>query len=128
MENDLKQSLKQFTGSCHWYQTKQKKFLYTDGIKYLIDHTNAYWLIDLVRSYQQIPEYHSLPLQVWHLETDKNTKDGIIIMKGGKGMIEHVRHQLKNITFPLTTFEFYVTSDYAMKGYLQKIMMLKTEY
>jgi bifunctional ADP-heptose synthase (sugar kinase/adenylyltransferase) len=123
--NHLKNQLKKFTASCHWYATKNKKVVYTDGIKYLVDNQHADWLIDIVSTYQKKSEILSQPFQKWHLETDNNTHDGILIMNGGKHMIEHVRHQLKNIDFSLTTFEFYVISDYAMKGYLQKIMMLK---
>jgi hypothetical protein len=37
----------QFTGSEHWYRhTMVRDVLYTDGVKYVAETADAYWLID----------------------------------------------------------------------------------
>lgn len=39
--------------------------VYTDGIKFLADTCGAYWLIDLVESYQ--PKLQNAPFQIWRV-------------------------------------------------------------
>ena len=51
LHHDLQQSLKQFTGTDNYY----KHLLglhYTDGIKYLAEKAQCYWLLDVIASHQ----------------------------------------------------------------------------
>ena len=57
-----KADLKQFTGTEQYYR-HLKGIVYTDGVKYLAEKAGAYWLIDLVASYQPL----DVEFQVWKL-------------------------------------------------------------
>ena len=45
---DLFLNLKQFTGSENWYKHPLSGYTYTDGVKYLAEKAEAYWLIDKI--------------------------------------------------------------------------------
>ena len=65
--------LKQFTGTKHWYRHGlNRKVLYTDGAKYVADTGGAYWLIDEIELWQDLPTIRAEPFQVWRL-TVKDT-------------------------------------------------------
>jgi hypothetical protein len=53
MQNQIFNSahLAQFTGSLNRYRHWLGLY-YTDGVKYLADHANAYWLLDAIASHQ----------------------------------------------------------------------------
>ena len=48
--------LAQFTGTGQYFRHWTKKIVYTDGIQYLAENAGAYWLIDLVASYQPLTD------------------------------------------------------------------------
>jgi len=48
----LKQDLSRFTGTENYWKGKLHKIKYTDGIKFLHENAECYWLIDLVDSAQ----------------------------------------------------------------------------
>jgi len=58
-----KTDLNQFTGTEQYYGHFSKRVVFTDGVKYLAERAGAYWLIDLVASYQ----YLDVEFQVWTL-------------------------------------------------------------
>lgn len=59
--------LKQFTGSETWTRYPLFGFSYTDGVQYLAQHTECYWILDAIGSH--------LP------EISKKCSDGFIILK-----------------------------------------------
>ncbi len=46
--------LAQFTGTTQYFRHWTKKIVYTDGVQFLAEQAGAYWLIDLVASYQPL--------------------------------------------------------------------------
>ena len=58
--------LAQFTGTLNYYKHWSKRLLYTDGIQFLAERAGAYWLIDLVASYQPL----KADRQYWTLKKD----------------------------------------------------------
>ena len=56
-----KADLNQFTGTECYYPHWTKKLVYTDGVKFVADVAEAFWLIDLVASYQPL----KVAFQVW---------------------------------------------------------------
>jgi len=63
--------LSQFTGTEHWYRHPLvKHFVYTDGIKFLAEQAQAYWLIDAIASYQPALRKNSRlqEFQLWELK------------------------------------------------------------
>ncbi|HUO08167.1 MAG TPA: hypothetical protein VM008_07705 [Phycisphaerae bacterium] len=71
----LRQNLQQFTGTenyyRHWYG-----LVYTDGIKYLIEHARCHWLLDAIASYQldlsEHPDQRLHEMQFWKLTVQDN--------------------------------------------------------
>ncbi len=49
-----KMDLAQFTGTTRYFRHWTKRVVYTDGVQYLAENAGAYWLIDLVASYQPL--------------------------------------------------------------------------
>jgi len=58
-----------FTGTEHWYK-HMCGLLYTDGINYVAGSARAFWLIDIVASYQ--PKLKDYPFQLWEVEVCDN--------------------------------------------------------
>lgn len=108
-------NLRQFTGTLNWYK-HPFGLLYTDGIKYLADQAKAYWLIDLVASYQ--PKCKNIPFQLWKITIDKNNS-AVITMKEDLNKKNEVRQDIPYTDFPMKDFEFYVCDN---------TMLLKSEY
>jgi hypothetical protein len=61
--------LKQFTGTEKYYRHWLNQFVYTDGVKYLADTTESYWLLDAIASYQPslITDRMLSEFQIWKL-------------------------------------------------------------
>ncbi|MEA5574637.1 DUF6876 family protein [Calothrix sp. UHCC 0171] len=114
----IKAALDQFTGSTiiykHWLGLK-----YTEGIKYLADETNCYWLIDAIFSHQteQLLSNQNLrEFQIWHLRV--NNKSGILICEWDTNQ-EVLRHNIEYTDFALKHIKLYL---------VETVLMLPSEY
>ncbi len=58
--------LEQFTGTTQYFSHWTKKLKYTDGIFFVAEAAGAFWLIDLIASYQHLDE----EFQVWTLHKE----------------------------------------------------------
>ena len=58
--------LAQFCGTTQYFRHWSKRLAYTDGIQFLAERAGAYWLIDLVASYQPLNEGR----QYWTLKIE----------------------------------------------------------
>lgn len=64
--NEIKAALNQFCGTDNWYRHPLfRRFLYTDGVKFLADSCGAYWFIDNIFSYQLLNNVKTEEFQVW---------------------------------------------------------------
>ncbi|MBI4454762.1 MAG: hypothetical protein HY644_02565 [Acidobacteria bacterium] len=111
----LEDELGMFCGTEKWYK-HFTGLLYTDGVKYLAEKAGAYWLIDLVGSYQ--PRLRMVPFQIWRVEAHDD-RSGLVQMVEDTNMPVLVEQRLPYTDFPLKRFEFY---------YVDGVMMLKSEY
>lgn len=98
---------------------------FTDGIRWLAENAGAFWLIDLVKSYQpQInagrinsKSIHDLKdFQLWTLKVKDNT--AIITCRADSGCEAAITQEIEYTDFPLEEFEFYVENG---------TMLLKSE-
>ena len=63
--NELLSELAHFTGTTQWFKNPMfPNFRYTDGVKYLAEKAEAYWLLDYIFS-NQISPVKEHPFQVW---------------------------------------------------------------
>jgi hypothetical protein len=110
--------LKQFTGSeviyKHWLSIQ-----YTEGVKYLADAAQAYWLIDAIASHQT-KKFLSDPklqdFQIWHLVVQD--KSGILYALWDTDK-EVLRQEIEYTDFPMPDVKLYL---------VQKVLMLPSEY
>ena len=111
-ELDWTVGLNQFTGTEHWYRNTFG-MLYTDGMKYVAENAKAYWLIDLIESWQ--PEIRkrygadASAFQVWKLS---KKDDGTWLARcedGNNGYL--VSQAIEYSSFPIPFFEMWLTNN-----------------
>ncbi len=119
--NTLQSNLEQFTGTeaYHRWSVLHPNFVLTDGTHYLAEQAGAYWLMDLIGSYQS-RLMHKEPFQVWKL-TVKDRK-GEVIAEDGNGHVL-IRQKIEYTDFPLERIELYAIYD---GNYL--VILLNSEY
>lgn len=114
---ELLNGLRQFSGTTQWYKNPLfPNCIYTDGIKYLAEHAECYWLLDFIFSNQMLKVIKAEEFQVWTLK-----KDGIkAIITVGDGNDNIV----KTFKIPYTTFPLEEYTLWMIQGRL----ILKSEY
>ena len=106
--------LNQFTGTTQYFHHWTKKIKYTDGVFYVAEAAGAYWLIDLIASYQPL----DAEFQVWTLH--KEGEFHYVECTDGND-VPLVRQDLDYTDFPEDIMPF--------KVYLQnEVLMLTSEY
>lgn len=54
--------LAQFIGTCYYYKHPLSGMVFTDGVKFIAEKAQAFWLIDAIGSYRR-----KEPFQIWEL-------------------------------------------------------------
>ena len=113
------------TDGYHYNQLFGKNFVYTDGIKYLLEAADAYWLMQAIFSYKRKEDF-----QVWNLKV-VNSK-AVLTMKEDTGCHNLVEQEIPFTDFPLDEIEFYAVNDHCGQNCewcdAHVVLMLKTEY
>ena len=112
---ELEQELKNFHGTERYFRNFTG-LLYTDGIKYLAEKAGAYWLIDLMGSYQY--RLKNVPFQIWALKVN-NDRTAVVTCREDTDEPVIVEQKLEYTDFPLKTFECYC---------IDGVLLLKSEY
>jgi len=112
---EIEANLIQFCGTENYYK-HLSGLTYTDGIKFLAESAECYWLIDLIASYQRKLQVFG-PFQLWTIEVEDNT--AIVYCQEDTGQPKRVTQKIGYTDFPLKKLELYV-----MRG----VLMLKGEY
>lgn len=84
-------------------------FVYTDGVKELVEQCKAYWLIDLVISYQTDKRIHAESFQVWELKRCKGDAFVVIATDGNKNVI--ARQQISFSDFPYDEVTIWLVDE-----------------
>jgi hypothetical protein len=74
-------------------------FVWTDGIEFLAENAEAFWLIDLIASYQTDPKVCCEPFQVWTLEL-RPEGGAIVYVQRDSGEPHIVEQKLDFTDFP----------------------------
>lgn len=90
-------NLEQFTGTENYYEHWSGRITYTDGVKYLADNAGhgAYWLIDVIASYQPRVER----FQVWRIAKSGAT-GAIITMRVDSDTPVSISQKISHTDFP----------------------------
>lgn len=120
MENltnqELKNNLAQFHGTEQWYRIPLSDIIYTDGVKYLVDTAECWWLVTNIASQQHRQELKDTPFQVWKLKKDGNS--AMLICEDGNDNIVF-KTFIMYTDFPLDTIKLFLTDN---------VLMLPSEY
>jgi hypothetical protein len=101
----------QFTGSTRWFRHMLlRNFLYTEGVQYVAEQAGAYWLIDLIASYQTDPKIKAEDFQVWRLRK-KPDDSASVTMTDGNTEKPIVEQQIELTDFPDDYMEMWVEGN-----------------
>jgi len=115
--------LRQFSGGDNYYSWSIlfPRFKLTDGTKYLSEKAQAYWLMDIVGSYQSSPKFRGEEFQVWKLKKGKG-KEAIVTADDGNDNI------LRTQKIPYTDFFDKYDGDEIKLYFTNGIILLPSEY
>lgn len=117
---DLEDELGQFHGTENYYQYMGNIVL-TDGAKHLADRAGAYWLMDVVTSWQTAKRVACEHFQYWKLEVKEDHK-ATVIADDGNGR-EIAQQEIPYTDFPLRSARLYLVNDGRYR-----VLMLPGEY
>ena len=117
---EIQKTLPHFSSTENYYRHILGGFNYTDGVRYVAQSCEAYWLIDAIASYQfnrHIRTNQDLQrLQIWKLQV--NDKKGILSLERDTDQ-RVLTQKIPYTNFPLPEIRFYLAD---------KVLMLPTEY
>jgi len=111
--------LDQFTGTMQYHRSSFGLLNLTDGIHFLRENANCYWLIDIVESVQhmqKVKEFNTF--LVWKIEVYKNKSWKVSAWTDIPGNCIYSQ-QGSYTDFPFDEFEFYQCEN---------VLLLKSEY
>jgi len=126
---ELESELQGFCGSENFYRHPMTGVIYTDGVKYLAEKAEAYWLIDTIASYQYTgakcwdEEFQVWTLNVFGPHADLLCTDG----DKGDGPVELARQTITFTDFPVGVWRFYLEFGSLDGENIHKILMLPSE-
>ena len=91
--------LSQFTATEHWHRHAiNRKVFFTDGVKYVAERAEAYWLIDEVALTQHyVMRVAAQEFQVWNLQVNADSSAQLVCEDGN-------HNALYTKTIPFTDF------------------------
>lgn len=113
--------LHNFTGTEQYYIHRPMMFRYTDGVQFVAEHAQCYWLLDLIGSHQ--PELRKkydeekIYFQVWKLSKQGDGSWLAICEDGNNGLL--TQQAIEYSSFPLPFFEMW---------YVNGVLILPSEY
>ena len=110
---EIKNTLRHFTGTTKYHVHQvfpNQKFNITDGIHYLRESCQAYWLLDVIYSYNQ--KLQKETFQVWTLKLEIND-NWIVTCTDGIGK-QLIKQQIGYSDFPLDEITIYVKDGIAL--------------
>ena len=113
----LLNDLRHFTGTTKWFRNPLfANCLYTEGVQYLAEHGECYWLLDYIFSNQRLKVIAAEEFQVWTIKKEES-KATITVGDGNDNIV-------KTFKIPFTTFPLEEYTLWMIQGRL----ILKSEY
>ncbi len=120
--NQLLIELEKFSGTEHYYTSTFKTLLLTDGIHYLREQANCYWLIDIVESVQHLNIIkNNSSFIVWKIEKLRDSDKATVTAWSDTPYKSDIlyKQEIEYTDFLLDDFEFYQCGN---------VLLLKSEY
>lgn len=109
----LDQELQGYSGTEQYH--KYYKCFLTDGVKAMADKAGAFWLLDIIMSYQV--KHGDKPFQVWTLKVKDMV--GLVTMQEDTGEPALVKQKIEYTDFPEGEFKLYC---------IDRVILLPSEY
>ena len=118
MKKLTESDLAQFTGSEHAYR-HPFGIAYTDGVKFMAERADAYWLIDAIASYQASLKGPILKVfQVWQLVVHDD-RSATLTVRADSDQEPAITQEISYTDFPLGEVKLWVSGG---------MLMLPNEY
>ena len=118
---NLNEEFAGYTGTEKYYKHWCPGIVYTDGVKAVADKFKAYWLLDVVASYQPYKHVHSENFQLWEICTDN--KKAVVTMKADDDKPVIIKQEIAYTDFPEGTLKLWLSNDGE-----QSVILLPSEY
>jgi len=112
---DLNEKFKQHTGTDKYYQHWTKRGYWTQGINDMAEKYKAFWLIDVVMSYQH--KLWKYPFQIWTIKSEN--EKAVVEMTDDVNQPVLIRQKIPFTDFPEGTLKMY---------YIDNILLLPSKY
>ncbi|HOO52365.1 MAG TPA: hypothetical protein PLK94_13870 [Alphaproteobacteria bacterium] len=114
----LQTELRLFTGTEHYfYHPMFPKFHYTEGVRFLAQEAQAYWLIEKILSLQTLPCLKSHDRQFWKLSVDDKRAARLVCEDGDS--VELYSEDIHYTDFPLPEIGLF---------FMGQVLLLPSEY
>lgn len=114
------ENLSNFTGTENYYSNKRYPFVYTDGIKYLAENGEAYWLLDAIASWQGEPiikdDQDLNRIQFWKLKINPDQSAILICERDQDDIV--ITQKIPFTDFPITEITLYLCGMGINRGVL----------
>lgn len=106
---ELLTQLAWFTGSTQLYHLPLfKAYKYTDGVRFLAQNADAYWLLEYVFTNQILPVLKNQPFQVWKIKV-VDASATITVEDGNDKVLKNFKIPFTD--FPLEKFTLWLEGD-----------------
>lgn len=116
-KTQIETGLRMHTGTTQWFLHPARQFTYTEGVRYLAKEASAYWLLDLIASWQTTPALRGEAFVVWKLTVNPDRSANAVAEDGNDR--ELARQLIPWTDFPLDAVTLYLTDD---------VLLLPSEY
>ncbi len=118
------------TGSLQYWKNPFHPFRYTDGVKFLAEMAECYWLLDAIASWQISPKVRGDKMlgeiQFWTLEVKENHSAKLMCERDKNDVA--VTQKIGYTDFPLPKIKLYLQAMSFYKPGVGGVLMLPSEY
>lgn len=111
---DLKNALAEYSGSEHFYKVSAfaPNFIITEGVKFLADEAQCYWLLDVIVSHLPAVIAADEEFAVVLLERDPEGSGAVFqITDDVPANVVYARQEIEFTTFPMPSIKLYLQTD-----------------
>lgn len=107
---EIKLELSQFSGTSQYFQHPFGQLLYTDGVQYLAQECNAYWLLDVICSYRLVKKIREEDFLVHKLKVNLGTRTAVYSIEDGNNHVLTVQN-IEFTDFPLSEISIFQSAN-----------------
>lgn len=109
---EIESALRHFSGSQEYFRHWTQRLIWTEGVNYLAEAAGAFWLIDVVASYQGQKRLQPCDgFQFWELAVDLDKKTGVVTCRADSDTKPLVTQSIEFTDFPLPSVKLYCEHD-----------------